>query len=93
LGFVHEGFVDYSDLENEIWFFGSGFALILAGIINIMASYSSEKTVLLISLITNFVVTILFIIALRFLMQPQVLTGFLIFAIATYGNFVKRKRL
>ena len=84
LGAIHIYFSTcYETFDTDtLWFIGSGIAIILAGLINLMKTKSSDKIVYHVCLITNLLITILFCLALLALHGPQVYIGIILFALA-----------
>jgi hypothetical protein len=85
LGMVHITFAFPIDrlTEGTLWFIGSGVALILAGLINWIASDSviSQKTKW-IAFVSNILMASLFILAIPIVEGPQVFIGVGLFALA-----------
>jgi hypothetical protein len=83
-GLIHIYFVTCLDSFDTyaLWFVGSGVAIIFAGLINLVKTKSAEKIVFRICLLTNFIMTVLFVTALITMQNPQVFIGIFIFAIA-----------
>ena len=69
-----------------MWFLGSGLAIVLAGLINLLLSRdkSRDKLIWIVCLITNATFVVLFSIALFELKQPQVFIGLALFGGATF---------
>jgi hypothetical protein len=83
-GLIHIYFVSclHTFDEYALWFIGSGIAIIFAGFINLIRAKSSEKIVSVLCLLTNFLMTSLFIVAFFAMQKPQVYLGIFIFALA-----------
>ncbi len=65
-----------------LWFIGAGIAIIFAGFINLIKAKSSEKIVFIICILTNFLMTALFCVALFAMQKPQVYIGIVLSAAA-----------
>jgi hypothetical protein len=87
LGVVHVSFAFPIDelTEGTLWFIGSGVALILAGLINWIASEPviSQRTKW-VAFVSNILMCSLFIIAMPIIDGPQVFIGVGLFTIATF---------
>jgi hypothetical protein len=83
-GLIHIYFVRCLDSFDTyaLWFIGAGIAIIFAGFINLLKTKSSEKIVFRICILTNFIMTSLFLVALFAMQKPQVYIGIVVFAIA-----------
>ncbi len=82
MGLVHIGMafpLDINDM-NQLWFIGAGFALVLSGILNIVAVANCEQRLLgYITIAANTVLLALFILARQALKEPQVYIGIYLF--------------
>lgn len=98
LGIVHISFAFPIHMnEGTMWFVGSGFAIIFAGLLNLIAIDSGTKTSKAIAAVVNAMCCFLFLFfALPILNEPQVYVGIIIFAIATVcfvGLLIKKKKI
>ncbi|MDB5230119.1 MAG: hypothetical protein JWN76_924 [Chitinophagaceae bacterium] len=77
LGVIHISFAFPIRLNTDtLWFIGSGFAIIYAGLINLAAiNNTGIKSSLLIAFISNLITAILFALSLYILNEPQVYFG------------------
>jgi uncharacterized glyoxalase superfamily protein PhnB len=78
MGLVHIGMAFPLDLNdiNQLWFIGAGLALLLSGILNIVAVANCEQRLLsYITIGANIVLLALFILARQALKEPQVYIG------------------
>ena len=75
-----------------LWFAGSGLALLLAALLNLVAlrAGSEDPIVRSACVLGNAAVTGFFLLAWPLLKQPQVLLGVLVFAILTLGSWLAR---
>ncbi len=88
LGTLHVTFTPFSDgglTLDALWFLGSGFAIILAGFLNVvlMIDVGGDKLVQLLCHVANVTFSVLFGVAVLLLPQPQVFVGLALFAVAT----------
>lgn len=94
LGLVHSYFAffcRYMDIDT-LWFLGSGFAIIFAGLLNIVAiDRGGSKATNLIALGTNLLMCIMFCFALPLIHGPQVYIGITIFLLPAIAFFVRIK--
>jgi len=83
-GIIHLYFTSCLEAFDEyaLWFIGAGIAIIFAGFINLIRAKSSEKIVFTICILTNFIMTSLFVVALFAMHKPQVYIGIMLSAIA-----------
>lgn len=93
LGLLHCGFtfVNYNGLSfDAAWFIGTGFAIVLAGFLNIaMVRDGGRDTVIgAMTLITNVVFLLGFAAASYMMRQPQVFVGAALFLATTVYSFV-----
>lgn len=92
LGLAHCGFTfhNYHGISYDAaWFLGTGFAIILAGFINIaMLRDGGRDTVIwAMALITNLVFLLGFAAASYMMQQPQVFIGAILFLLTTIYSF------
>ena len=78
--------------EETLWFFGSGMAIIFAGLINTVFLLTNSKAVRLITILVNLGVTTLFIFALSVVEGIQVFVGITLFALATVATLITRSK-
>jgi hypothetical protein len=71
--------------EETLWFFGSGMAIIFAGLFNLLCLIENGKNTRILTFMVNLVVVGLFIAALKVLAEPQVYVGICLFA---FGNCI-----
>lgn len=93
LGLLHCGFtfINYNGISfDAAWFLGSGFAIILAGFMNIAILRDGGKDTVIwsMALITNVVFLLGFGAASYMMRQPQVFVGALLFLTTTIYSFV-----
>src|SRR5882672_8635117 len=93
LGLLHCGFTffNYNGLSfDAAWFLGTGFAIILAGFMNIAMLRDGGKDVVIwsMTLITNIVFLLGFCAASYMMQQPQVFVGAILFLTTTIYSFV-----
>lgn len=92
IGLVHIGFVfplDATDI-NQLWFIGSGLALILSGLLNIAAIVNCVQRWLSYMTITaNLLMLGLFIYAMQALQEPQVYAGIGLYLVAVVLHAVQ----
>ncbi len=98
LGLLHISFTWFNFGEfnlNAMWFFGSGVAIILAGLLNlVLLRVGSRDTVVFrVCQLANLFFAALFGLALTRLFQPQVIVGFLLFIGATMAGFTARRKV
>ncbi len=78
MGLVHTGMafpLNLSDIS-QVWFIGAGVALLLSGLLNIVAVANCEQRWLgYATIVTNVIMFILFILARQLLREPQVYIG------------------
>jgi hypothetical protein len=81
LGLIHCYFTFCLDLLNTyaLWFFGSGMAIIFAGLINLVRSQNYEKMIFHVCLYTNLLTLGLFFCALIIVQDIQVFIGIVLF--------------
>lgn len=92
LGLLHCGltFINYHGISFEAaWFLGSGFAIVLAGFMNIALLRDGGKDTVIwsMALITNIVFLLGFAAAAYMMRQPQVFTGAALFLATTVYSF------
>ncbi len=91
LGLAHTyvaAFCHYMDIDN-LWFLGSGFAIILAGLLNFVAiNKGGSRFTLMLALLANILLCGMFSFAIPLLKNSQVYIGGFIFLITTVGFFV-----
>ena len=97
LGVLHccVTFLNYHGISYEaIWFLGTGFAIILAGFMNIamLRDQGRDRVIWTMALITNVVFLMGFIAASSMMRQPQVLLGAVLFFATTVYSFVVSPR-
>lgn len=92
LGLLHTYFAifcHYMDVEN-LWFLGSGIAIILVGLLNFVAlSKGGSKPALAIALIASLILCGMFVYAIPILKNAQVYIGVVVFLITTIGFAVE----
>ena len=84
-------FVNFHGLSfDAAWFIGTGFAIILAGFVNIAMLRDGGKDTVIwtMALITNVVFLAGFLIAAYMMRQPQVFLGAILFAVTTIYSFI-----
>lgn len=96
LGLLHctFTFVNYDGLSYDaIWFLGTGFAIVLAGFINIAELRVGGKDAIIwtMALITNVLFLLGFLAASYMMRQPQVFVGALLFLATTLCSMVSRE--
>ena len=96
LGLLHCGFTfyEYDGLSYEaIWFLGTGFAIILAGFINIamLREGGNDTVIWTMALITNVFFLLGFAGASYMMRQPQVFVGAVLFAATTVYTFANAR--
>jgi hypothetical protein len=93
LGAIHILFTvfayDYFSLD-AFWFAGSGMAIVFAGFLNLMFLKFAGKdfTVWILCLLGNLFSTILFVVGLFIIGEPQVFAGTLLFGFAALATFL-----
>ena len=94
LGIVHIGFAFPLQInEGTLWFVGSGFAVIFAGLLNLVAiDRGGSRFTKVIAAIVNGFNTLMFLGALKILNQPQVYIGIAISLTATIAFMMNRSR-
>ena len=97
LGVLHLLFTfhDYDEFTlRALWFASSGFAIIFAVFLNLIAAPSEgrDKFVRVLCFISNTAVAALFVAALWLMQQPQVFVGILLFAFAPVVTLLARPR-
>ena len=93
LGLLHIGFTfhNYSGISYDAaWFIGTGFAIVLAGFMNIAMLRDGGKDTVIwsMALITNVVFLVGFAAAAYMMRQPQVFVGAILFAVTTIYSFI-----
>jgi hypothetical protein len=83
---LHEGVY-----PEALWFLGSGIAIILAGIINMMLLITRLRSVQMIAAIVNMLMTVLFAIATKAVTEPQVYIGIYLFGTGVVLSLLFRK--
>lgn len=85
LGIIHIGFAFPIQMnEGTLWFVGSGFAVIFAGLLNLVAvDRGGSRFTKIIAAIVNGFNTLMFFGALKILNEPQVYIGIAISLTAT----------
>jgi hypothetical protein len=78
--------------EDGLWFFGSGIAIILAGLFNLLFYYSPTRLIGNFTLIVNLMVTLLFCFALNVIADGQVYFGIVLFAFSTIVVAMRRPK-
>ena len=92
LGVLHISFVfPIGELtEDELWFIGSGVAIILAGFSNlIILDKTISKHIQYIVVLTNVMLLCLFIIAIPIINGPQVYLGIGLFGLVAYLSSIR----
>jgi hypothetical protein len=92
LGFLHIAvtFFQYDGLAFEaVWFFGTGVAIVLAGLLNVAMLREGGKDIVVwsMALASNLFFLLGFAAASYMMRQPQVFVGALLFAITTFYSF------
>lgn len=79
---------------DAMWFLGTGFAIILAGFLNVVVigEAGKDKLIRILSLITNVSFALLFGVALFQLAQPQVFVGPALFGLASICAAVRSEK-
>ncbi len=93
LGLAHLSFtpVNYRALTlNALWFASAGLAILFGGFLNLALNRSTgdDRVVRGLCILTNAVLTVLFVMAIRLLPEPQVFLGAALFAFLTMASFV-----
>lgn len=93
LGLLHCAFTfwNYYGISfDAAWFLGTGFAIVLAGFINIATNRDSgrDTVIWIMALITNVVFLIGFAFAAYMMRQPQVFLGAMLFTFTTAYSFL-----
>lgn len=86
LGLIHTYFAFFCHYEGEekLWFLGGGFAVIFAGLLNLIAiERGASKFAITIALMVNGIMTAMFIYAIPLLGGTQLYAGITLFASAT----------
>jgi hypothetical protein len=75
---------------DAFWFTGSGMAIVFAGFLNLMFLKFEEKDLMvwILCLLGNLFSTILFVIGLFIIGEPQVFAGTLLFGFASLATFL-----
>lgn len=94
LGVLHVlvTFHDYDGFSlRALWFASAGVAIVLAGFLNIvlLRNVSKDTVVWILCIITNLIFTVMFVLALLILPQPQVFVGAGLFIAATVFSLIK----
>jgi hypothetical protein len=94
LGLLHSFMAFYCKELNEdtLWFLGSGIAIILAGLFNILLLWQNTRPTILFTLGVNILMTGLFLIATQVLYGNQVYIGIGLFGIAAVLVLLELKR-
>ena len=91
LGLIHTYvafFCHYMD-EDNLWFLGSGFAVIFAGLLNFIAAYKvGSKLTAAIALVINLIMCTMFFYALPILNNTQIYIGTSLFALASVLSLI-----
>lgn len=93
LGLLHVAFTfnNYHGISfDAAWFLGTGFAIVLAGFMNIAMLRDGGKDTVIwsMALITNIVFLVGFVAASYMMRQPQVIIGAVLFLLTTIYSFV-----
>ncbi len=93
LGLLHVAFTfnNYHGISfDAAWFLGTGFAIVLAGFMNIAMLRDGGKDTVIwsMALITNIVFLVGFVAASYMMRQPQVFIGAVLFLLTTIYSFV-----
>lgn len=94
LGVLHVlmTFHDYDSFSvRALWFASAGVAIILAGFLNtiLLRDVSKDLVVWTLCIITNLIFSVMFVLALMVLPQPQVFVGAGLFIAATILSLIK----
>ncbi len=94
LGVLHVlvTFHDYDSFSlRALWFASAGVAIILAGFLNIILLRDAGKDTVVwtLCIITNLIFSVMFVLALMVLPQPQVFVGAGLFIAATILSLIK----
>ncbi len=94
LGVLHVlvTFHDYDSFSlRALWFASAGVAIILAGFLNIILLRGAGKDTVVwtLCIITNLIFSVMFVLALMVLPQPQVFVGAGLFIAATILSLIK----
>jgi hypothetical protein len=94
LGILHVlvTFHDYDSFTvRALWFASAGVAIILPGFLNIilLRDVGKDRVVWLLCFITNLIFTVMFVLALWVLPQPQVFVGAGLFIAATLFSIIR----
>jgi hypothetical protein len=94
LGVLHVlvTFHDYDSFSlRALWFASAGVAIILAGFLNIILLRNAGKDTVVwtLCIITNLIFSVMFVLALMVLPQPQVFVGAGLFIAATILSLIK----
>ena len=91
LGIIHILFVFPIEEFNTdtLWFIGTGAAIIFAGLINVIASKKAGNLVRNICILTNSLMTFLFLISLFALKELQVFVGIILFGVPLFLSMRK----
>ena len=94
LGIIHILFIFPVEQFNTdtLWFIGTGVAIIFAGFINIISTKYFDNFIRTISMVTNFLMLVLFLISLFALQEPQVFVGAILFGAALFLSSRKINR-
>jgi hypothetical protein len=88
-------FRDYDSFSvRALWFASAGLAIILAGFLNLilLRDIGKDRVVLMLCLLTNLIFSVMFVLALLVLPQPQVFIGAGLFIAATLSSLVVSRR-
>lgn len=93
LGLLHIGFTfhNYSGISfDAAWFIGTGFAIVLAGFMNIamLRDGGRDAVIWSMALITNVIFLVGFLAAAYMMRQPQIFLGAILFTITTVYSFI-----
>lgn len=77
--------------EDALWFIGSGIAIILAGLFNMLVCMNEGRTVQIVTVIVNVFITGLFVAAMQVLHGPQVYIGITLFLLAAVLTMLRMR--
>jgi hypothetical protein len=78
--------------EDGLWFLGSGIAILLAGLFNLLLYFSSTRLIAGFVLAVNIIITLLFALALNIIPQGQVYLGLILFVTAAIVVLIRLRR-
>lgn len=95
LGAIHIGFTAFNFLKltlDALWFASAGFAIIVVGFLNLalLQSASTDRLTRTLTIIANAGLTLLFLLAVPLIGQPQVYAGLALSLVALLATFFRR---